>query len=139
MTPAQLPPSKAPELVVQMTTTDLRALVAEAVAEGLAAHEPTQPPALLTTDQLCSALQVSRSTLYAMRDRGMPVTYVLDSPRFSLSAVLEWLNDSQQLRAVQESGRENSKSADAGAAVLPLVSTAERKLAQLTPAGRRGR
>lgn len=127
-------------MLVQMSVADLRALVAEAVTEALAEHEPAEPPALLTTDQLRLALQVSRSTLYLLRERGMPTTYVLDSPRFQLAEVLAWLaSNSAQLRGNAETSVQKVDANEANAAVLPLPATGNRKPAELTtarPAGR---
>jgi phage terminase Nu1 subunit (DNA packaging protein) len=78
-------------MLVTMTVADLRVLVAQAVSDALAAHEPAPQPALLTQDALAQVLGCSTRTVYTMRQEGLPTVWLLESPRFELASVLEWL------------------------------------------------
>jgi hypothetical protein len=73
------------EVIIEHT---LGPVVRRAVAEALAEHEPKQDPALLTATQLCEQLQISRATLHRLNP---PRIMVVDSPRYHLETVLEWL------------------------------------------------
>ena len=67
----------------------LKALVAEAVAEALAAHDGK--PALLDRAALARALTCSPGHVDNLRKQGLPTTWLGDAPRFDLAAVLAWL------------------------------------------------
>lgn len=54
---------------------------------------PEQPPALLTSAQICQQLGISRSKLAGLRARGLPSLRCGDSPRFVLDDVIAWLRD----------------------------------------------
>jgi excisionase family DNA binding protein len=70
----------------------LEPIVRRAVADALADQQPSEPlPALLTVDQLCTQLGVSRTTLHRLRAEGLPCIMIGDSPRGSLPDVLAWL------------------------------------------------
>lgn len=46
----------------------------------------------LTQDELCEVLNISRTTLYEQRKKGLPVEFKIgNSPRFDLEKVIEWL------------------------------------------------
>jgi hypothetical protein len=78
-------------------TAALRALLAplvrEAVAEALVEHDAgaTAAPVLLDREGLAAALGCSVATVSRLRAEGMPVTHLLDSPRYELERVLVWL------------------------------------------------
>lgn len=48
-------------------------------------------PALIDQSGLARELGVSTRTVFAMRQQGLPVVMVCDSPRFELPEVLAWL------------------------------------------------
>lgn len=79
--------------VVVLTPDQLRELVRDAVADVLAEHQPAeQPPALLDRAGLARALSLSIGSIDKLRRRGLPEEPLgLDSPRFDLGRVLEWL------------------------------------------------
>jgi len=52
-----------------------------------------RPPTLLDRKQLARELNVSASTVDNLRHKGMPCLKVVDSPRFELEAVLDWLRN----------------------------------------------
>ena len=91
--------SAASNLVVTMTRDELRELIREELTE-LQPHEV--PSALITIDALCAALSCSRTTINRFRGEGMPSMRFGDSPRFELSAVLEWLRQREQRAAASE-------------------------------------
>lgn len=76
-------------MLVQLSVDDLRALVRTEIDAALA--EQSQAPALLTQDALAHELGVSTRTIYELRQRGLPVVLVCDSPRFELQACIAWL------------------------------------------------
>ena len=59
-------------------------------------------PELFTKEQICQVLQVSTATLDRLRSKGAPVTYVLESPRFRKTAILEWLEAQSAKRAERD-------------------------------------
>lgn len=81
----------------------VRDAVSDAIAE-LRAAEAVRPE-LLTVDQLCASIQVSRGTLHRLRSEGLPCVLVGDSPRFRLGAVLEWLEQRTERAAQQQECR----------------------------------
>lgn len=121
--PAAAPPSpqarNQAEMLVQLTRGELEVLVREAVIEAVAAvQDGGTAPALLDRQQLARALGVSERTLRRMRDLGLPTLWLIDSPRFELAAVLEWVrSNSAHLHAnvqspVAERGDERSQVAE---------------------------
>jgi hypothetical protein len=82
-------------MVVQLTVSELRALVSEAVATALAERSEAGPgadsPALLTQHALADTLGTTTRTVFNLRRRGLPVVWLSESPRFELPAVLAWL------------------------------------------------
>ena len=69
---------------------ELKALVTEAVATALAAHD--RAPRLLTRDGLARALGCSANHVDHLRKRGLPeVRLGQAAVRFELGAVLEWI------------------------------------------------
>jgi hypothetical protein len=52
---------------------------------------PAQKPALMTAAELATELRVCSKTVGRMRDQGCPHVMVVDSVRYELPAVLEWL------------------------------------------------
>jgi hypothetical protein len=78
-------------MLVQLTAAELRELVAEAVADVLGARANDNAPALLTQEQLAEKLGVSTRSIFTLRRQGLPTVMVLESPRFELAAVVEWI------------------------------------------------
>ena len=82
-----------------VTRGELSALVTEAVALALSAHEGRPKPALLDREGLAAVLGVSSGMVDKLRRRGLPHYRIGDSPRFDLDACLEWIwrdNGSEQ-------------------------------------------
>jgi hypothetical protein len=85
--------------VVVLTEAELAALVRDAVADALAAHESSAearskalpPRVLLDRSELAHAIGVSTRTLDRLRREGLPELTVGDVPRWRLEAVLAWL------------------------------------------------
>jgi hypothetical protein len=74
--------------------TVLAPIVRAAVADAIAEMAPTEPrPELLTVEDICRELQVSRATLHKLRGEGLPTLTVGDSPRFRIAEVLAWLRE----------------------------------------------
>ena len=48
---------------------------------------------LLTVQQLQEALNVSRSTVYEMRKKGMPYKEIGKSVRFDYNEVMKWIDE----------------------------------------------
>jgi hypothetical protein len=140
--PRHAPTPQAPELLVQLSTAQLHALVADAVTEALAAHEPTTPPALLDQSALALALGTSTRTVYTLRQQGLPTVWLLESPRFELGEVLAWLrsrsNDSAELDPHGETPVAKVEVPAAQVTDIARVRAGKRKLDQLTRAGSRG-
>ena len=84
-------------MVVQLTVGELRALVAEAVADALAELElgPRPPPALLTKPQVAHVLGLSVPQVDRLRREGLPWLRVGDAVRFELDAVMDWVRVSR--------------------------------------------
>lgn len=99
-TPAFAPPDP---LTAALATT-LAPVIRQAVEDALAEHDGGRAPepVLLTGAQLDAALQISPATRHRLRAAGMPVIYVLDSPRHSLPQVLAWLEE----RSAERAGRD---------------------------------
>lgn len=81
--------SDLPSLLAQMLRDEVRAAVAEALAEATPARQP--PPALLTSDGLAQQLQISRSKLDELVREGLPFVKVGATRRYELAEVLNWL------------------------------------------------
>ncbi len=87
-----------PDPLAAALVAALRPMVAEVVREALAefaesyvppvAREPKRD--LLTTDQACAVLQVTRGTLSNWRAGGCPCVMLGDSPRFRIADVIRW-------------------------------------------------
>lgn len=79
--------------VVTVSADELRAIVRDELAALLDEREPERPAdGLLTVDELCRALRVSRTHLTRLRrEPGFPELRLIDSPRFDLAAVVAWL------------------------------------------------
>lgn len=79
-------------LVVTLTQEEFRALVQSAIAEFLAERGASDDqPVLLDRNQLARALSCSTSTIRRLTLQGMPLVRLVDSPRWHLPSVLEWL------------------------------------------------
>lgn len=78
-------------MLVTLTVGQLSELIRVEVATALEGFQPAQRPALLDKRGLAMELGVSERTIDRLRELGMPVLMLLDSPRFQLGAVLEWL------------------------------------------------
>jgi hypothetical protein len=81
-------PKPSPVAIV-IQIEQLQAIVHRAVADALAAHDAA--PTLLTRDGLAKAFACSPGHIDALRKRGLPELRLGDAPRFSLPAVLDWL------------------------------------------------
>jgi len=94
------PPAPAADPIAAALRATLGELVRDAVHEAFAELRDGEPsrPAVLTSDQLCAALQTSRPTLYRLRAEGLPCVLVGDSPRYDLAAVLSWLHTRSEAR-----------------------------------------
>jgi predicted DNA-binding transcriptional regulator AlpA len=68
--------------------------VATAVAAALANLTPHRaPPALVNVKELCDTLGSSKSTIWRLRQYGLPCTLVGDAPRFDVAKVRAWLEN----------------------------------------------
>ena len=83
------------ELVVTLTRGQFAAIVSDAVEKALTRHAEgaADRTALLTQAELAQALGVSIRTIHTLRRRGLPTIMVIESPRFHLPTVLDWLED----------------------------------------------
>lgn len=81
-------------------TVDIFDAIADAIASRvatrlatLAAEAPSQADRgdLLTRDQLCTKLHISKPTLTRRMREGLPYVSIGESPRFDLPKVMEWL------------------------------------------------
>lgn len=50
---------------------------------------------LMTNEQLCEYLKVTRQTLYNWREEGMPSIKIGRGVRFELEKVMEWLKENE--------------------------------------------
>ncbi len=91
----------APRMLVQLTADELAAIVRAEVNAALAAQ--SEAPSLLDQNALARELGVSARTVYTLRQQGLPVVWLLDSPRFDLAACLAWLRDQKPTRGQDES------------------------------------
>lgn len=53
---------------------------------------------LATQREACEALGCSLRTLYRLRALGMPVTFLITSPRYNLAEIRAWLASRNELR-----------------------------------------
>lgn len=60
-----------------------------------------QRPELLTAAELAHELRVSRSTVARLRAEGLPVVMVIESPRYRLAEVIDWLRARQMPEAAE--------------------------------------
>jgi excisionase family DNA binding protein len=95
-----VPRGSDPARLVVLTPDELREHVREAVADALAEfHAEEAPrPELLTVEQLCHALQISRATLHRLREEGLPELRLGDSLRFRMPDVLTWIEQRSRKR-----------------------------------------
>lgn len=84
-------------MAVQLTESDLRALVREELAALLVdLNPPAPPPALLDRQALAAQLGICAKTLDRLRgEPNFPELKVGDAPRFELGAVLAWLKSNR--------------------------------------------
>lgn len=78
-------------MLVTLTAADLRALVADAVADVLAELAPSGAPELVDAPTLARRLSVSRSTVHRMRTAGMPAIRMGETFRFRVADCIAWL------------------------------------------------
>jgi hypothetical protein len=84
-------------MLVTLDVAQLRAVVAAAVVDALES-EPARPeplPALLTQKTLAFELGCSDRQIWNLRQQGLPVVWLGESPRFELATVLAWLRARQ--------------------------------------------
>jgi len=79
-------------------------IVAERVAERLAEQRAPTPTPPLDRAGLARALVISVPSVDRLRSRGCPHFWLLDSPRFELQKVLDWLRE-QRGPASEKGGR----------------------------------
>jgi hypothetical protein len=103
----------ADSMLVTMTASQLRTLVANAVVEALAEYEAgrTPPPELLNGADMARALGISRTSLHRLRVQGCPAVRIGDGFRYRPRAVLAWLEHRRPApteveQAVAHTGRE---------------------------------
>lgn len=77
------------EVLGRLIEPILRRAFADVLAEQEAVRQPQ--PELLTTEQICAALQISRATLHRLRLQGLPTVMLLDSPRWKVTECIRWL------------------------------------------------
>ena len=78
--------------VVSVGLDELRGIVRDELTALLDEREPERTvDGLLAVDETCAALRISRTTLTRLRAEGLPVVWILESPRFRLAAVIAWL------------------------------------------------
>ena len=71
-------------------------VVVDAVADALESFEPRALPKRLTQAELAEVWQVSERTIFTLRERGLPVLWVADSPRFELAECEAWARARQR-------------------------------------------
>lgn len=90
-----------PEDLIVLTPDQLRALVRDAVREGMEARAANDERAeYLTRRQLCALLGCTSASVRNWERQGLPVLYAGASPRYSREAVTAWM-ESRKLRAVK--------------------------------------
>jgi len=78
--------------IVVMSPAELRALLAEVIAETASAtSKPPEPAPLMDRHGLAQLLDVSLSTVDRLIREGVPRVYVGDAPRFDRERVMAWL------------------------------------------------
>ena len=78
--------------VVDAAALDSRLTAIETLLQALVEAKAEPKPVLLDRHGLAVALNLSTKSLDKLRDeKGFPELRLLDSPRFELAAVLEWL------------------------------------------------
>lgn len=85
-------PESPADALVLVRVDELRRVVREEIDQALG-QSREQAAVLLDREALARALSVSLPTIDRLRRAGMPTTWVVQAPRFELSAVLEWLRD----------------------------------------------
>jgi hypothetical protein len=75
-------------MAVQLSVDELRALVADVLAEYTA---PAPLPALLTRADLATQLQCCERTVWRLEREGLPHVRLGDTPRYVLADVLAFL------------------------------------------------
>lgn len=70
-----------------------RMALKEVVLEALAEAQPAKPtlPGLLTPDELCEAIRVSRSKLDSLLKEGLPYVKCGSTKRYDLDQVKAWM------------------------------------------------
>jgi hypothetical protein len=79
--------------IVVTSPAELAALIRDAVANALEAMPGPSTPHLLDRRGLAEALGCCPDTVDKLRKEGLPTVWVVDSPRFELDRVLEWLRE----------------------------------------------
>jgi len=80
----------AGDAYVVMTPDELRDMFREEIAAALESQKESAP-ITVSRPGLAKVLGMSTSTVDAMRREGMPEIRAVDSPRFIVTDVLEWL------------------------------------------------
>ncbi|HYQ29596.1 MAG TPA: hypothetical protein VER04_20335 [Polyangiaceae bacterium] len=77
----------------------LQRQLAALTIERRASARVEQVASLLTQDQLAKALNCSVRTVFTLREQGCPHVMLLESPRFILADVIQWMENRTQERA----------------------------------------
>jgi len=78
--------------LIILTAHEASEFIRESIREALIEQAPMEPlPALLDRNEIARQLSVATSTLDRLRREGLPCVMIGNSPRFELSACLEWI------------------------------------------------
>ncbi len=81
--------SSPPSIIIQgLSVDELRAMWREDMAET---HAPKAGHVVVDRRGIATALGVGLDTVDKLRREGMPTLMVIESPRFEVERVLEWL------------------------------------------------
>jgi hypothetical protein len=79
--------------LVVVDRDELTSLVAEAVRSAAGDRTDAPNENALTTAQVCKRYGIAKSTLWKLRQAGLPCFHVCDSPRFIGAKVQAWLEE----------------------------------------------
>jgi excisionase family DNA binding protein len=91
--PARAEPPADSTMIVTLTVAQLRAVVADAVADALADLAPPKDPKLTVSGaEMAHLLGISRASMHKLRTRdGCPALKMGDHFRYQPAAVMAWL------------------------------------------------
>ena len=76
---------EGPRVVAAMTEEELRTVIRESLEEANGTDE------LLTQEEIAQKFKVSTGTVIKLRAHGMPVQWILSSPRYCYADCREWV------------------------------------------------